>query len=117
MDTSHGRQGPPPPPPPVLDMTPEGEFRTPPEPPRRGWLDRALGRVGGVALLVALAAGGLLMVGLALLFVGLMLPVAIVAGALAFGSLWWRARRARRGGGGGGPSAGDSAIRFVVLRR
>ena len=94
-------------------MTPEGEFRDP-LPPRRTWLDRALGRVGGVALLVTLAAGGLLLMALAVVFVGLLLPVLIGAGLVAFVSLWWRVRRARRGGGPGG---GAGPVRFVILRR
>jgi len=89
-------------------MTPDGEFRDP-LPPRRGWLDRALGRVGGLALLVTLAAGGLLLVSLAILFVGLLLPVLVGAGLVAFISLWWRMRRLRRAGG--------DPVRFVVLRR
>src|SRR3954464_14404066 len=54
--------------PPILDMTPEGEFRDPLPPP--GGLDRVLGKVGGIALLLTLAAGGLLLVALAVLFVG-----------------------------------------------
>ncbi len=98
--------------PPILDMTPEGEFRSPPQPTRAAWLDRVLGRVGGVALLAALAAGGLLLVSLAVLFIGLLLPVAIGAGLLALGSLWWRGRRLRRQGGSQG-----GGIRFVVIRR
>jgi hypothetical protein len=100
--------------PPVLDMTPEGEFRDPAPPPRANWLDRILARLGGAALLVTLVAGGMVVVALAVLFVGLLLPVAIVAGLVAFGSIWWRLRRAgvrTRGGSGGRP------IRFVVLRR
>lgn len=88
-------------------MTPEGEFRDPPAPPRATMLDRLLGRVGGVALLVALVAGGLVLAGLAVLFVSLALPVLIVAGAIGAGSLWWRLRRARRQG----------RVNFVVLRR
>ncbi len=92
---------------PVLDMTPEGEFREPPAPPRPGWLDRVLGRVGGAALLVALVAGGLVVAALAILFVGLILPVLVVAGAVGAGSLWWRLRRARRQG----------RAAFVVIRR
>jgi hypothetical protein len=97
----------------VLDMTPEGEFRDP-LPPRRTWLDRALGRVGGLALLVTLATGGLLVVALAVVFIGLLLPVLIGAGLVAFGTLWWRVRRARRAGGLGG---GPRPVRFVVIRR
>jgi hypothetical protein len=94
--------------PPVLDMTPEGEFRDPAPPPRRGTLDRILGRVGGIALLVALAAGGLVLAGLAIMFAALALPVLIVAGAIGAGSLWWRLRRARREG---------RPVHFVVIRR
>jgi hypothetical protein len=104
-------------PPPVLDMTPEGEFRTDPAPTRRSWFDRLLGRVGGVALLVTAAAGGLLLVALAIIFIGLLLPVVLAAGAVAFVSLWWRLRRAARHGGGGGGHQGPGAMRFVVIRR
>jgi hypothetical protein len=92
---------------PVLDMTPEGEFRDP-APMRPGTLDRILARLGGVALLVALAAGGLVVAGLAVLFVGLLLPVLIVAGAVGAASIWWRLRRLRRQG---------APVRFVVIRR
>lgn len=100
-------------PPPVLDMTPEGEFREPPAPPAPGLLDRVLARIGGVALLLTLVAGGLVVAALAILFLGLLLPVLAVAGLVAFGSLWWRLRRLRAAGGvppGGG-------VRFVVIRR
>jgi hypothetical protein len=99
--------------PPILDMTPEGEFREP-APSRRNWLDRALARIGGVALLVTLAAGGLLLVALAVLFLGLLLPVVIGAGLIGFVSLWWRARRLR---GQGGAQGGPGGIRFMVIRR
>ncbi len=96
--------------PPVLDMTPDGEFRDPPAPPRAGTLDRLLGRVGGIALLVALVAGGLVMAALAVVFVGILLPVLLVAGAIGAGSIWWRLRRLRRQGGA-------QAVRFMVIRR
>lgn len=95
--------------PPILDMTPEGEFRDPA--PRRAWLDRALARVGGLALLLTVAAGGLLLVALAILFLGLLLPVAVAAGLVAFVSLWWRARRLR------GQMGGGRGLHFVVIRR
>jgi hypothetical protein len=100
--------------PPVLDMTPGGEFRDPLPPAQRGWLDRILARLGGAALLVTLVTGGLLVVALAVLFVGLLLPIALGAGLIAFVSLWWRMRRLRatgRASGGGRP------VRFAVLRR
>jgi len=92
--------------PPVLDMTPEGEFREP-APKPAGTLDRILGRVGGIALLVALAAGGLVLAAVAILFAALALPVLIVAGAVGAGSIWWRLRRMRRQG----------QVPFVVIRR
>lgn len=90
-------------------MTPEGDFRDP-APARRSWLDRALGRIGGIALLVAVAAVGLVVVALAVLFVGLLVPVAIGAGLIASATLWWRTRRLR------GTSRSRS-VRFVVVRR
>jgi len=108
--------------PPVLDMTPDGEFRDSAASAGlpQGWLDRALARVGGIALLLTLAAGGFVVAALAILFVGLLLPVVIAAGAVAFGTLWWRLRRLRARGGvaGGGPSGQPgSGVRFVVIRR
>lgn len=94
--------------PPIIDMTPNGEFRDP-SPRRASWLDRALGRIGGVALLLTIAVAGLLMVALAVLFLGLLLPVAVGAGLVAFGTLWWRARRMR--------AQGVGPVSFFVLRR
>ena len=93
--------------PPVLDMTPEGDFRDPL--PRRGasWLDRALLRLGGVAVLAAAVAGALVLAASAALLLGLLIPVAIVAGLVGFVSLWWRMRRAGRAG----------LPAFVVMRR
>jgi tripartite-type tricarboxylate transporter receptor subunit TctC len=46
-------------PPIIIDMTPEGEFRDPPPPPAPRGFQRVLARLGGVAMLVALGAGGL----------------------------------------------------------
>lgn len=95
--------------PPVLDMTPEGGFREPPPRPA-SWLDRALGRVGGLALVVALGAGGIVLAALAVLAIGILLPVLLVAGLVAFGTLWWRLRRA-------GFRPGGASIRFTMGRR
>lgn len=108
--------------PPILDMTPEGEFRDPAPSSRRSWLDRALARVGGLALLLAVIAGGLVVVALAMLLLGLLLPLAVGAGLVAFVTLWWRARRLRGGGAAGpGPRSGGfgrgDGLRFVVIRR
>jgi hypothetical protein len=84
---------------PVIDMTPEGEFREP-APPRASRLDRVLARVGAAAVLAAVVAGGLAVAALAIVFAAVLLPVAILAGLVGFGTLWWRARRARRDGRG-----------------
>ena len=96
--------------PPVLDMTLDGQFRTAPEATarRRTWLDRALAKVSGVALLVALGAGGLLLAALAVLAVSILLPVVLVAAVIGAGTLYWKLRR--------GGFAGQR-MRFVVVRR
>lgn len=78
-------------------MTPDGEFRGP-APRKATWLDRVLVRLGGAAALVALVAAGVVVAGIAVAFFALALPVALVAGLVAFGSLWWRARRSGAGG-------------------
>ena len=83
---------------PVIDMTPEGEFREEPRPARASRFDRALGKIGGYAILAAVVAGGLVVAALALLFAAVLLPIAIVAGLVGFATLAWRARRARREG-------------------
>jgi len=84
---------------PVLDMTPDGDFRDP-APRPASWLDRALARLGGVAALVALVAAGVVVAGIAVAFLALALPVAVVAGVVAFASLWWHARRNAANGRG-----------------
>jgi hypothetical protein len=94
--------------PPVLDMTPDGEFIDPAPPRPASALDRFLARVGGVAVLVALAAGGLVLAGVAIMFAALALPVLIVAGAIGGFSLWWRIRRAQKQG---------QPIPVVIIRR
>jgi len=84
-----------PPRPAVLDMTPEGEFRQAPPP---SGLNLLLARLSGVAVLIAVAAGGLLLMALAIFFIGLLLPIVIGAGAIAGLSIWWRRRRLRKMG-------------------
>lgn len=105
-------------------MTPEGEFRDAAGPVPAGlpgtWLDRALARIGGAAMLLTVAAGGFVLVALAILFLGLLLPFVIGAGLIAFGSLWWRMRRMRSQGivpPDGVPPDGSGRVRFVVIRR
>ena len=96
-------------PPIIIDMTPEGEFRDPPPTqPRRG-LDRLLARLGSVAMLVALSAGGLLLAALALLAIGVLLPIVLAAGAVGALTLWWRLRKAR--------SMGDNTITITRIDR
>ncbi|MCA3278052.1 MAG: hypothetical protein ING10_02165 [Roseomonas sp.] len=85
-------------PPIILDMTPEGEFREPPAPPVPRGLEGLLSRLGGVAMLVALSAGGLLMAAVALLAIGVLLPIVLVAGTIGAVIIWWRLRKARARG-------------------
>ena len=91
----------------VLDMTPDGAFR---EAPKLSGFNLLLVRMGGVAMLIAVAAGGFLLVALAIFFIGLLLPIVIGAGSIAALSIWWRRRRLRRVGIEPGP------IRIVVRR-
>jgi hypothetical protein len=56
---------------------------------------------------LAVAAGGLVVVALAFVLLGLLLPIAIGAALVAFVSIWWRLRRLR----------GRGASPFVVVRR
>ncbi|MBY0337378.1 MAG: hypothetical protein K2X11_12240 [Acetobacteraceae bacterium] len=93
-------------------MTPEGEFRAPPRPTG---FNAFLARFGGIAILVAVVAGGLVLAALALVFIGLLLPVLLGAAAVGAVSLWWRRRRLRKMGLD--PSVSGSVIRFVVTRR
>lgn len=100
---------------PVIDMTPEGEFRDAAAPGGAarpaGPLDRALARIGAAGVLVALVAGGLLLAGLAIVAIGILLPIALVAGSIGAASLWWRMRRARQNG------TAPQGVRFVIIRR
>lgn len=98
----------------VLDMTPEGEFRDPP--PARG-LDRFLGRFGGIAAMVAGVAGLLVVAALAFAALAVLIPVAVVAGLVAWGTLRWRLWRLRRQGGVPPAGQGRSAVRVFVMRR
>lgn len=102
-------------PPPILDMTAEGEFRDGPGSlgplPPQSWLDRVLTRVGSAAALLTAAAGGFVLVALAIIFLGILIPIVLGAGLIAFGTFWWRLRRAR--------ARGEVAegVRFEVFRR
>jgi predicted branched-subunit amino acid permease len=77
--------------PPLLDMTPQGEFRTPGF--RLGWPMR----VGLVAMGVSLVAGVVAMGALLIYLALILIPVAIVAGAVAYVALRLQVRRAGSG--------------------
>lgn len=94
--------------PPIIDMTPEGAFRDPTPPRPASFLDRLLTRVGGVAMLLAVLSGALVIAALAIMAFAILLPVAIVAGLVGGGTLWWRIRRARAQG---------RPVRFSFIRR
>jgi hypothetical protein len=91
--------------PPVLDMTPEGEFTTPAPPQPMGKVMATLLRV---SLLVGGIAAALLLASLALVAIGILLPILAVAAMVSGGILWWRMRQARRDG---------RPLQFVVIRR
>ena len=85
-------------PPIIIDMTPGGEFRDPPPPPAPRGFEGFVSRLGGVAMLVALSAGGLLMAAVALVAIGVLLPTVLAAGAIGAITIWWRLRKARARG-------------------
>ena len=60
-------------------------------------------------MLVALAAGGLLLAAVALLAIGVLLPIVLTAGAIGAITLWWRMRKAR--------ARGESAIIITHIDR
>ena len=98
----------------VLDLTPEGEFRDPPPP--GGW-DGVLARLGRMAGVVALVAGLLALAALAFAALSVLIPVALGAAAIAWGSFRWRMWRLRRQGIAPSPGAQTSAVRVFVVRR
>jgi hypothetical protein len=76
-------------PPPQIDMLIDGTFRM----PRRPSLPL---RIAGVALLVAVLAGGLAVAVLALWLLAALIPIAVVAGVIAWAAIrfqLWRSRR------------------------
>lgn len=78
---------------PVLDMTPDGQFVGPP--PRPVWMTRLIAG----AVLVAVAAGCIALAALAFWLLLAAIPVAIVAGLVAWAGLRLQLWRARRGAG------------------
>ena len=91
--------------PPVLEMTADGNFTT--TPPPTG-LDRALGSVMRVALLVGGLAAVLMAGALAIVALSILVPVLLLAGLIGGGILWWKLRQGRLQG---------VSPRFVVVRR
>ncbi len=73
----------------TIDMTPEGEFRSPPPMP---WSAKIL----RYAIVVAVLAAGLAVAALMLWFALILIPVAIGAGLVAYGIFRWRLWQARR---------------------
>lgn len=74
--------------PPELDMTLDGRFTAPPKPP-------IATRIMGWAVVIAVIAGGLSLAAFALWIALIILPVALIAGAIAwltFRYQMWRAR-------------------------
>jgi len=74
----------------TLDMTPDGQFRTPPQAP---WAARIL----RYAIVVAVLAGALAAAALVLWFALLLIPVAIGAALIAYAAFRWRLWKLRRG--------------------
>ena len=75
--------------PPELDMTPNGAFRAPPRPPLAA-------RIGVIAVVIAVLAGAFAAAALAFWFALALIPVAVVAGVIAwvaFRIQVWRMRR------------------------
>lgn len=78
---------------PTLDMTPEGEFRTPPPTP---WATKLL----RYAIVVAVLAGLFAVAALVLWAALIMIPIAIGAALVAYGAFRWRMWQTRRQGYG-----------------
>lgn len=78
---------------PTLDMTPEGEFRTPPPTP---WATKLL----RYAIVVAVLAGAFAVAALVLWAALIMIPIAIGAALVAYGAFRWRMWKLRRQGYG-----------------
>ncbi|MCC6718930.1 MAG: hypothetical protein IT555_13690 [Acetobacteraceae bacterium] len=73
----------------TLDMTPDGEFRTPPPMP---WSARIL----RYAVVLAVLTAGLALAALALWFALMLIPVAIGAALIAYAVYRWRLWQAQR---------------------
>jgi len=82
----------------TLDMTPDGEFVTPHLPPPAGSGLWAV-RIGLGAAVVAAIAGAVVVAALVLWVASVMIPVALIAGVVAYAAFRfqvWRAQRSSR---------------------
>jgi hypothetical protein len=79
----------------TIDMTPAGEFVRPAPKPALS-LGKWPLRIGIAATVVALIAGAVTVAALFLWVASLLLPVALVAGAIAYGAFRFQALRNRR---------------------
>jgi Flp pilus assembly protein TadB len=75
--------------PPQIDMDLEGHFRVP---GRRSWPMR----IAGIAVVVAVLAGALIVAALALWLVAALIPVLVVAGVVAWAAITWQRWRTAR---------------------
>ena len=73
----------------TIDMTPDGQFRTPPPTP---WASRIL----RYAIVVGVLAAGLAMAAFALWFALTLIPIVIGAVVVAYAAFRWRLWKARR---------------------
>lgn len=81
---------------PELDMLPDGSFRQPVRPP-------ILTRIFIWAVAIAAIAGALALAAFAFWLVLILIPIALIAGLVAWASLRFQLWRARRSGPGGRP--------------
>jgi hypothetical protein len=80
----------------TLDMTPDGEFVSPPHGFRPGPQSPFSSRLLRAAVLVAALGGVVIVAGLALWLALLMIPVVLVAAGIAYGAYRWRLWQAGR---------------------
>jgi hypothetical protein len=71
---------------PILDMTPDGQFRSPPKIPIGA-------RVAALAVIVAVIAGGLAIAALAIWLVFLMIPIVLIALLIAYLAFRFQTRK------------------------
>ena len=85
------------PPPPIIDMTPDGAFRAPPRTATPFAAVPMAVKVGVIAAAVGVLGLAFTVAALALWVVSMILPVVVIAGAVAWGALKYRRWQLRRG--------------------